>query len=90
MPMTKTLWIKPIIADRHSKLKALLSGNAISTEDINPTRPPNQLLQDLLDNSHTIATLLPDDITKYNVKNYPYSNIRQNPESREIEIKSNY
>jgi hypothetical protein len=77
-----------VVADRG--YMASKSGNAISTEDINPTRPPNQLLQDLLDNSHTIATLLPDDITKYNVKNYPYSNIRQNPESREIEIKSNY
>jgi hypothetical protein len=77
-----------VVADRG--YMASKSGTAISTEDINPTRPPNHLLQDLLDNSHTIATLLPDDAAKYNVKNYPYSNIRQNSESREIEIKSNY
>jgi hypothetical protein len=69
---------------------ASLSGTAISTEDINPTRPPNHLLQNRLDNSHTIVTLLPDNTIKYDVKNYPYSNIRQSHESRNIEIKSNY
>jgi hypothetical protein len=66
------------------------SGTAISTEDINPTRPPNHSLQDLLDNSHTIAIFLPDDTIKYYAKNYPYLDIRQNPRSTAIEIKSNY
>jgi hypothetical protein len=77
-----------VVADRG--YMASKSGTAISTEDINPTRPPNHLLQDLLDNSHTIATLLPDDTAKYNIKNYPYSDIRQNPRPTEIEVKSNY
>jgi hypothetical protein len=53
-------------------------------------RPPNSLMQELLDNSHTIATLLPDDTTKYNVNDYPYSNMRQIPKPTEIKIKSNY
>jgi Dolichyl-phosphate-mannose-protein mannosyltransferase len=77
-----------VVADRG--YMASKSGSAISTEDINPTRPPNHRLQDLLDNSHTIDTFLPDDTAKYNVKSYPYLNMRQTPESREITIKSNY
>jgi hypothetical protein len=77
-----------VVVDRG--FMASKSGTAISTEDINPIRPPNHMLQNLLDNSHTIVTLLPDNTIKYNVKNYPYSNIRQNPRSTAIEIKSNY
>jgi hypothetical protein len=77
-----------VVADRG--FMASKSGTAISTEDINPTRPPNHMLQNLLDNSHTIATFLPDDTAKYYAKNYPYSDIRQNPRSTAIEIKSNY
>ena len=77
-----------VVADRG--YMASKSGTAISTEDINPTRPPNHSLQDLLDNSHTIAIFLPDDTAKYYAKNYPYLDIRQNPRSTAIEIKSNY
>jgi hypothetical protein len=77
-----------VVADRG--YMASKSGTAISTEDINPTRPPNHSLQDLLDNSHTIAIFLPDDTAKHYAKNYPYLDIRQNPRSTAIEIKSNY
>ena len=77
-----------VVADRG--FMASKSGTAISTEDINPTRPPNHMLQNLLDNSHTIATFLPDDTAKYYAENYPYLDIRQNPRPTAIEIKSNY
>jgi hypothetical protein len=53
-------------------------------------RPPNALMKYLYENSHIIDTIVPDDKTKYSVKNYPYANMRQNPRSTEIEIRSNY
>ena len=52
-----------VVVDRG--FMASKSGTAISTEDINPTRPPNHMLQNLLDNLHTIVTFLPDDTAKY-------------------------
>jgi hypothetical protein len=54
------------------------------------TRAPNALMKYLYENSHIIDTIVPDDKTKYNVKEYPYSNMRQNPRSTQIEIRSNY
>ena len=48
------------------------------------------LMKSLYDNSQTIDTLIPDDKTKYNVKNYPYANLKQSPRAKEIEIRSNY
>ena len=53
-------------------------------------RAPNALMKYLYENSHIIDTIVPDDKTKYNLKEYPYSNMRQNPRSTEIEIRSNY
>ena len=46
-------------------------------------------MQYLYENSQTIDRVIPDDETKYNVKNYPYVNMLQNPRSTEIEIRSN-
>jgi Dolichyl-phosphate-mannose-protein mannosyltransferase len=69
-----------VIADRG--LTRIMSGT--------DNRPPNPLMQYLYDNSQTIARVIPDDETKYNVKNYPYANMLQNPRSTEIEIRSNY
>jgi hypothetical protein len=54
------------------------------------SRAPNALMKYLYENSHIIDTIVPDDKTKYSVKNYPYANMRQNPRSTEIEIRSNY
>jgi hypothetical protein len=48
------------------------------------------LMKSLYNNSQTIDTVVPDDKTKYNVKNYPYSNLRQTPAAKVIEIRSNY
>ena len=48
------------------------------------------LMKSLYNNSQTIDTLVPDDKTKYNFKNYPYSSMRQSPAAKEIEIRSNY
>jgi hypothetical protein len=53
-------------------------------------RPPNPLMQYLYDNSQTIASVIPDDETKYNTKEYPYASMKQNPRSTEIDIRSNY
>jgi hypothetical protein len=53
-------------------------------------RAPNALMKYLYENSHIVDTLVPDDKTKYNTKEYPYANMKQNPRSREIEIRSNY
>ena len=39
-------------------------------------------MKSLYDNSQTLDILVPDDKTKYNFKKYPYSNMRQNPESK--------
>lgn len=69
-----------VIADRG--MTRIMSGT--------DNRPPNPLMQYLYDNSQTIASVIPDDETKYNVKNYPYANMLQNPRSTEIEIRSNY
>jgi hypothetical protein len=69
-----------VIADRG--LTRIMSGA--------DNRPPNPLMQYLYENSQTIARVIPDDQTKYNVKNYPYANMLQNPRSTEIEIRSNY
>jgi hypothetical protein len=48
------------------------------------------LMKSLYNDSQTIDTLVPDDKTKYNFKNYPYSSMRQSPAAKEIEIRSNY
>ena len=77
-----------VVADRG--FMASKSGTAISTEDINPTRPPNHMLQNLLDNSHTIATFLPDDTAKYMLKIILIRIYGKTLESTAIEIKSNY
>lgn len=69
-----------VVADRG--LMQSISGTA--------NRPPNPLMKSLYENSQTIDTVVPDDNTKYNVKKYPYSNMLQNPRSKEIEIRSNY
>ena len=46
------------------------------------------LMKSLYNNSQTIDTLVPDDKTKYKLNNYPYSNMRQSPAAKEIEIRS--
>ena len=56
----------------------------------NTERGSSTLMNSLYDNSQTIDILVPDDNTKYNLKKYPYSNMRQNPGAKEIEIRSNY
>ncbi len=48
------------------------------------------LMKSLYNDSQTIDRLVPDDKTKYNFKNYPYSSMRQSPAAKEIEIRSNY
>jgi hypothetical protein len=48
------------------------------------------LMKSLYNNSQTIDTLVLDDKTKYNFKNYPYSSMRQSPAAKKIEIRSNY
>jgi len=57
----------------------------------NTERRSSTVMKSLYDNSQTIDILVPDDNTKYSLKKYPYSNMRQNPgAAKEIEIKSNY
>jgi hypothetical protein len=56
----------------------------------NNERRSTSLMKSLYDNSQTIDTAVPDDKTKYNVKNYPYASMKQSPRAKEIEIRSNY
>src|ERR687889_49317 len=97
-PMPRYAYDKPFYE------KSYFSGSPIETEkyivvadrgllqSISGTtnRPPNALMKYLYENSHIIDTIVPDDKTKYSVKEYPYANMKQNPRSREIEIRSNY
>jgi hypothetical protein len=97
-PMPRYAFDKPFYE------KSYFSGSPIETEkyivvadrgllqSISGTtnRPPNALMKYLYENSHIIDTIVPDDKTKYSVKEYPYANMKQNPRSREIEIRSNY
>jgi hypothetical protein len=53
-------------------------------------KAPNPLMQQLYENSQRIAAIVPDDKTRYNAKVYPYSNMKQNPSSTEVEIRTNY
>jgi hypothetical protein len=53
-------------------------------------RPSSALMKSLYENSQTIDTLVPDDKTKYKLNSYPYSNMRQTPAAKEIEIRTNY
>jgi hypothetical protein len=97
-------WLPRYAFDKPFYEKSYFSGSPLETEkyivvadrglmqSISGTanRPPNPLMKSLYENSQTIDTVVPDDNTKYNVKNYPYSNMLQNPRSKEIEIRSNY
>src|SRR5215213_4895562 len=97
-------WLPKYAFDKPFYEKSYFSGSPIETEkyivvadrglmqSISGTanRPPNALMKYLYENSQTIDTVVPDDNTKYNVKKYPYSNMLQNPRSKEIEIRSNY
>jgi hypothetical protein len=69
-----------LVADQ--RLMRIISG----TDD----RLSTSLMQYLYENSQTIDTVVSDDKTKYNVKNYPYASMKQSPRVKEIEIKSNY
>jgi hypothetical protein len=79
---------KPLESERYILVADQAFKKIISTTD---ERRSTTLMKSLYDNSHTTATLLPDDTTKYNIKKYPYSSMRQNPgAAKEIEIRSNY
>jgi hypothetical protein len=79
---------KPLESERYILVADQAFKNIISKAD---ERRSTTLMKSLYDNSQTIDILVPDDKTKYNVKHYPYSNMRQNPgAAKEIEIRSNY
>jgi Dolichyl-phosphate-mannose-protein mannosyltransferase len=97
-------WLPRYVLEKEIYDKGYYSGKPLETEkyiivaDRGFTRamsgtddkPPNSLMQHLYENSQRIATIVPDDKTEYNDKIYPYSNMKQNPLSKEIEIRSNY
>src|SRR5919112_637056 len=97
-------WLPRYVLEKEIYDKSYYSGKPLETEkyiivaDRGFTRamsgtddkPPNSLMQHLYENSQRIATIVPDDKTEYNAKIYPYSNMKQNPLSKEIEIRSNY
>jgi hypothetical protein len=97
-------WLPRYAFDKAFNEKSYFSGKPLETERYiviadrgftrvmsgTENRDPNPLMQYLYENSQTIATLVPDDKTKYNIKNYPYVNMLQNARSTEIEIRSNY
>ncbi len=97
-------WLPRYAFDKPFYDKSFYSGKSLETEkyiivadrgfmqSIEGTErnPPNPLMQYLYENSQTIARVIPDDVTKYNTKEYPYASMKQNPRSQEIEIRSNY
>jgi hypothetical protein len=97
-------WLPRYAFDKQFDEKSYFSGSPLKTENYiviadrgfmqsikgTARNPPNALMKSLYENSQTIDTVVPDDKTKYNTKEYPYTNMKQNPRSKEIEIRSNY
>jgi hypothetical protein len=97
-------WLPRYAFDKPFYEKSYFSGSPLKTENYiviadrgfmqsikgTARNPPNALMKSLYENSQTIDTVVSDDKTKYNTKEYPYTNMKQNPRSKGIEIRSNY
>jgi hypothetical protein len=78
---------KPLESERYILVADQAFKKIISTND---ERRSTILMKSLYYNSQTVDILVSDDKTKYNVKHYPYSNMKQTARANEIEIRSNY
>jgi hypothetical protein len=97
-------WLPRYVFDKVFYDKSYYSGKPLETESYiivvdrgftramsgTEDKAPNPLMQQLYENSQRIAAIVPDDKTRYNAKVYPYSNMKQNPSSTEVEIRTNY